>query len=444
MPAVTVAKVTVLEMTVVERAPGRAAVSLPRRTLAAIYGLPRLGLAISMSEKPRTPVRRWAVPAIGVGLLAGLLVRCSYFHGGVIRALTHNPLESIIPASFGVFVVFGGIWLLRHSGLPAANYGRIVGWCIGGLVCIGGIVAVLLLVKEALGLDDFLYYVHFAGSTGASMGLLVGIMEATAIEHARTAERTVTRATRRQEERARLDYLNNVLRHEVLNTAHIITGHAEQALADDEAPVEDHLRTIRRQGENMTSVITDVRVLTESLENDEGFDELNLSTVVAEEVANLRDTHPETDVETSIPGDVFVPADDLVRRVFSNLLVNAVRHNESSHPRVEVSVEPQDASARVRIADNGPGIPEHELATLFERGPRGNDGLGLHVVHALVERYDGQVELTETGPAGSTFTVELPTDTGHAPPGDPVAGVPDSSATESLPPLMSEPRKASE
>lgn len=154
--------------------------------------------------------------------------------------------------------------------------------------------------------------------------------------------------------------------------------------------------------------------------------------MVTDEVANLRAAYPDVDVETTIPDDVSVAADDLLHRVFSNLLENAVKHNESPQPRVEVNAEWQDTSVTVRITDNGKGIPEPDRATMFELGNRGNEGLGLYV-----ERYDGQVELSDTGPDGSTFTLELQTETDRALSDD--AEPADSYVRngEDLPPLMS-------
>lgn len=103
-------------------------------------------------------------------------------------------------------------------------------------------------------------------------------------------------------------------------------------------------------------------------------------------------------------------ADGLLERVFSNLLLNAVKHNDRSAPRIRVSVETDDETATVHVADNGPGVPEGQRDTLFERDTdRGSShGLGLYLVRTLVERYGGSVELTETGPEGSVFTVTLP------------------------------------
>lgn len=102
-------------------------------------------------------------------------------------------------------------------------------------------------------------------------------------------------------------------------------------------------------------------------------------------------------------------ADDLLPRVFSNLLSNAVEHNDGARPRVDVTVETTPDSVTVLVADDGPGVPRSKLPSLFERTAEGTShGLGLYLVRTLAGRYGGRVDLRETGPDGSVFAVELP------------------------------------
>jgi signal transduction histidine kinase len=111
-----------------------------------------------------------------------------------------------------------------------------------------------------------------------------------------------------------------------------------------------------------------------------------------------------------LPDEAPVVADDLLPRIYSNLLRNAVEHNDDAPARVSVTAERTGDAVVVRIADDGPGIPAAERSTLFERSDNTGaaHGLGLYLVRTLAERYGGTVELTETGPDGSAFVVELP------------------------------------
>jgi signal transduction histidine kinase len=62
------------------------------------------------------------------------------------------------------------------------------------------------------------------------------------------------------------------------------------------------------------------------------------------------------------------------------------------------------------VADDGPGIPEAQRASLFEpfrSGPGGGTGLGLAIARQLVEAHGGRIELASV-PGATRFTVVLP------------------------------------
>lgn len=103
-----------------------------------------------------------------------------------------------------------------------------------------------------------------------------------------------------------------------------------------------------------------------------------------------------------------------LEQVFTNLFQNAVRYAPRS--KVTIQVEAADGTARIRVSDTGPGIPEREHARIFERftqaeGARafaGGFGLGLWVVKQVVEAHGGAVTLRSRPGEGATFTVSLP------------------------------------
>lgn len=72
-----------------------------------------------------------------------------------------------------------------------------------------------------------------------------------------------------------------------------------------------------------------------------------------------------------------------------------------------------DDSVRIRVADNGPGIPEDQRDRIFESDEKGLDstgtGMGLYLVTNLVDMYDGSVWIEDNEPRGTVFVVELPT-----------------------------------
>jgi len=106
-------------------------------------------------------------------------------------------------------------------------------------------------------------------------------------------------------------------------------------------------------------------------------------------------------------------------QVLHNLIDNAARYAPEDG-EVEVSLAANAEEVRLTVRDRGPGIPEGELATIFDRFVTGarrdqrgaaGSGLGLAIVRTLVELHGGRVEvrnlpMTEGG--GAAFVVVLP------------------------------------
>ncbi|MBL0373972.1 HAMP domain-containing histidine kinase [Rhizobium sp. KVB221] len=111
---------------------------------------------------------------------------------------------------------------------------------------------------------------------------------------------------------------------------------------------------------------------------------------------------------SSIDGDR-----ELLTQMFVNLVENAIRHCPKGTV-ITLAIEKQGPQAVASIADDGPGIPEDERHKVFRRLYRldksrttAGSGLGLSLVHAIVDLHDGQVELADNRP-GLKVEVTLP------------------------------------
>src|SRR5262249_43021509 len=109
--------------------------------------------------------------------------------------------------------------------------------------------------------------------------------------------------------------------------------------------------------------------------------------------------------------------EDEIRAAVANLIDNAVKYS-GKDVRVAVEVGEHDHRVAVRVKDQGAGIPQSELKSIFKRfyripGPMASSvkgtGLGLFIVRSVAKRHRGRVWAESAGPGrGSTFVLEFP------------------------------------
>jgi two-component system, sensor histidine kinase and response regulator len=133
-----------------------------------------------------------------------------------------------------------------------------------------------------------------------------------------------------------------------------------------------------------------------------------------------RFTQERTTASVSVADDapIFAADKGLIKRVFSNLIQNAVTH--SSHPvHLDLSARRARGGVLFTVSDNGPGIPPEYHDLIFRkfgqvempRSPRTrSSGLGLTFCKLVVERHRGRIWVRSEEGKGSSFYIELPSD----------------------------------
>jgi len=103
-----------------------------------------------------------------------------------------------------------------------------------------------------------------------------------------------------------------------------------------------------------------------------------------------------------------------LQQAFSNLLTNGVRYTPGGG-RLDVSLIRKDSVAEITVQDTGQGIPQEDLASIFEPFWRGHDsagdgfGIGLALVRGIIEVHDGTIAAFSDGPGtGARFCITLP------------------------------------
>jgi signal transduction histidine kinase len=218
-----------------------------------------------------------------------------------------------------------------------------------------------------------------------------------------------------EEKTEQLEALNRVVRHDIRNDMAVILAWSEELRSHVTEDGTDALDRVLRKSRHVIELTDVAREFVESLSG-EGAPELepvSLTAILDAELATVRDSHPGATFRVSgdIP-QVSVHANEMLSSVFRNLFENAVQHNDEETPEITVTCEEDTATVRIRIADNGPGIPDSQKEQIFGKGEKGLDspgtGIGLYLVHTLTTQFGGVVSIEDNEPKGSVFVVELP------------------------------------
>ncbi|MGD8998910.1 MAG: ATP-binding protein [Granulosicoccaceae bacterium] len=147
--------------------------------------------------------------------------------------------------------------------------------------------------------------------------------------------------------------------------------------------------------------------------------ELDLNSLIEEVVDLYRagEQAPQISLELS-PEMPRVEADDgRLRQLMHNLIKNAVEAAEQTGQTAQIAITTrcmQEASCRfveIRVSDNGPGIAEEMMSTLFEpyvTSKQKGTGLGLAIVKKIVEEHGGMIQAQNNEQGGATIIIRLP------------------------------------
>ena len=117
----------------------------------------------------------------------------------------------------------------------------------------------------------------------------------------------------------------------------------------------------------------------------------------------------------------FFKGDDFrIRQILNNLLSNAIKYTKRGSVGIEITVDPV---LKFAVMDTGIGIPEEEMASLFDAFVMADDqhdrtfggtGLGLTIVKNLAELMDGGIDVSARQGGGTVFTLTLPLESAAA------------------------------
>ena len=203
--------------------------------------------------------------------------------------------------------------------------------------------------------------------------------------------------------------------HELNNPLVSIMGFTEVILDEkDPEKIKKYAKKVFDRSKDMASVILNmsgyIRAPSTADKKEVDINErINAAIEIAILATYSDDIHLEKSFSSLPP--IFAKSEE-IQQIFLNLLTNAVQAMEGKGKLI-ISTQAQNGSVVAKISDTGPGIPKKYLTKIYdpffttkEQGK--GTGLGLNIVHQLVVKYGGHIDVTSKVGKGTTFSIMFP------------------------------------
>ena len=250
-------------------------------------------------------------------------------------------------------------------------------------------------------------------------------VEAESEEIARLASTFNDMLSRLNNSFARVKQFSGDASHELRTPLTILKGETEVALRWAKTTEEYQNALVSNMDEirRMERIIEDLLMLAKSDAGEIPVEkkELSLSDLVQELYLQGRalseSKQLDINLQLEVDHEIMIKGDELrLRQMFLNLISNAVKYTPEGG-RVDILLGLDGDRAVVTVRDTGFGIPKEHLPHIFDRFYRidearnrsaGGAGLGLAIVKWIVDAHDGEINITSTVGAGSSFAVSIP------------------------------------
>ena len=201
----------------------------------------------------------------------------------------------------------------------------------------------------------------------------------------------------------KLNLLNNVTRHDILNQLTVLIGYLELSRQDvDDPEVLAYITKEKNAAETIRSQI----LFTRDYQNIGVHSPVwhNIAETVS--LATARIDPNQVLINVNLP-PIEVYADPLLEKVFYNLVDNSLRHGEHVST-IEINAEQEGDDLLILIEDNGTGVPDKEKEKIFRREYFKNTGFGLFLSREILAITNLSIHETGEYGKGARFVIRVP------------------------------------
>lgn len=204
---------------------------------------------------------------------------------------------------------------------------------------------------------------------------------------------------------------------QVSRFAQIFKIETQKKYPDDQTLPFEFLDKISSKIENIQKLIEDLQDFLSIDVLQDNYTEVSLHVAANNAADMLLETIQRRGAEIRIAELPMIQGSlSQLQLLFSNLISNAIKYNDKATPEIHIrALEQDDQYYTVVVEDNGIGIPEDKIATIFtpfERLHRADQypgsGLGLSIVKRIVQSHHGKISVVSQPGQGSQFLVKFP------------------------------------
>ncbi len=237
------------------------------------------------------------------------------------------------------------------------------------------------------------------------------------VVHDVTERVAMENAMREKDRLAALGMLAAGVAHEVNTPITGISSYA-QMLLDDTPESDPHyaiLKKVERQTFRAARIVNNLLEFARNRQKDRR--PIEMAPLVTESLDlvgdRLQKRRIEVEWEAPAQSALVLGCDGELQQVLTNLILNALDAMSETGGKLSIDLEADAAAVRVRVRDNGPGIPPDRLQEIFQpfystKLSRGGTGLGLSISREIVRRHGGELRASSAPGQGACFTMELP------------------------------------
>jgi len=208
-----------------------------------------------------------------------------------------------------------------------------------------------------------------------------------------------------------LRIVTRMLRHNLRNEINVIRGQAEMIRSEASGTVADDAAQIMDVSDGLVEMAEKQRVVTELLQNGPAEREIDVGGVLQQVASTVGSDYPEATITVDCPDELFIQLAGEFELAISELVTNAIVHDDSASPDVAITVTRTDGTTRIDVADNGPPIPDMERNILIdevEMTPvHHGSGFGLWLVKLITFQLGGTIVVEENFPTGNVVGIEF-------------------------------------